>query len=105
MHNVSYARHDAQMRDINYDGIHLRKGGYATFLQRMHDTICSTINRYQSPCTPHFPSVMIPPLVKVKSQKEKMKEEQKEKNINIHIYIHTTSIYDAPFPGGSKRLQ
>ena len=22
-----------------------------------------------------------------------------------HTYIHKTSIYDAPFPGGSKRLQ
>ena len=28
-----------------------------------------------------------------------------QKNARQLTYIHTTSIYDAPFPGGSKRLQ
>ena len=25
--------------------------------------------------------------------------------LHIHTYIHTTNIYDAPFPKGSRRLQ
>ena len=81
--NVSYARHDVQMHDLNYDGIHLRRGGYATFLQCMHSTISCTINRCKYDYPTHYPSTMVPPLVRLKSQKEKKKEEEEKiKNIS-----------------------
>ena len=82
VHNVSFGRLSIEEQDVNFDGIHLRRGGYTKLSEDVHTILSRRIIKRNMTS---FPGTMVPPLVKEKTKKEKKKEEEKEKAANDAI--------------------